>query len=264
MKTKTCFARAAAAFLLASSTLLLSGCGLRTSDTTYKMNLEIWGVFDDSDAFQQVIGKYKELNPNVGEVSYRKFAVDTYRQDLIEALAAGKGPDIFLVRNSWTPSFSDKIVPAPEGMMTERNYRDTFVDTVSDDFISNDNKILGVSLSVDSLALYYNEDLLNAAGIATPPKTWDEFQDDIRLLTRINSFGEITQAGAALGTAENINRSTDILSALFLQNGVLVPRGNSNELHLSSAAGVNALFYTQFSNPQVLSLYVEPLSSLFD
>ena len=249
------FFRIFAGVLLAGSVFALSGCGLRTSDTQYRMNLEVWGVFDDSDAFQQVIGKYKELNPNIGSLEYRKFGVDTYRQDLLNALAAGKGPDIFLIRNSWIPAFSDKIVSSPEGYIDERTYRNTFADAVSDDFISNDGKILGVALSADSLALYYNEDLLAAAGIARPPVTWDEFQDDVRLLTRINSFGEITQSGVALGTAANINRSTDVLSALFLQNGVLVPRGSSDELRLASAPGVNALsFYTQFANPTT-SLY---------
>lgn len=241
--------------LLGMVTLSLSGCGWRPNEPTYKMKLEVWGVFDDSDAFQEVIGKYKELNPNVAEISYRKFNVDTYRQDLLDALAAGNGPDIFLVRNSWTPAFADKIVVAPEGMIDERSFRNTFVDAVGDDFVTSEGKISGIALSTDSLSLYYNKDLLDAAGIASPPLSWDEFQDDVRLLTRINSFGEITQSGVALGTSANINRSTDVLSALFLQNGVLVPRGASDDLRLSGAAGVNALsFYTQFASP-TSSLY---------
>jgi len=241
--------------VLGMTVVSLSGCGFRTTDTSYRVDLEVWGVFDDSDALQQVIGQYKNLNPNVGSISYKKFSVDTYRQDLLDALAAGNGPDIFLIRNSWTPAFADKIVVAPDTLMDERSYRNTFVDTVGDDFVTNDGKIAGVALSVDSLALYYNKDLLGAAGITTPPATWDEFQNDVRLLTHINSFGEITQSGIALGTAGNINRSTDVLSAFFLQNGVIFPRAVSNDLHLSGAAGVNALsFYTQFANP-TSSLY---------
>ena len=249
------FLRIISVVTLGAMVLALSGCGLRQTDTKYKIDLEIWGIFDDSEALQQIIGQYKNLNPNVGNITYRKLAVDTYRQDLLDALAAGNGPDIFLVRNSWTPAFADKIVVAPDALMDERSYRNAFVDTVGDDFVTDDGKISGVALSADSLALYYNKDLLGAAGITAPPATWDQFQDDVRLLTRINSFGEITQSGAALGTAGNINRSTDVLSALFLQNGVLVPRGKSDELRLSGAAGVNALtFYTQFGNP-TSSLY---------
>ncbi|QQR77345.1 MAG: extracellular solute-binding protein [Candidatus Moraniibacteriota bacterium] len=252
---KKILARIFSGAILGAIVLLLSGCGLRQTDTAYKMNLEIWGIFDDSEALRQVIGQYKNLNPNVGNVTYRKLAVDTYRQDLLDALAAGNGPDIFLIRNSWTPAFADKIVMAPDTLIDERSYRNAFVDTVGDDFVTDEGKITGVALSSDSLALYYNKDLLGAAGITAPPATWDQFQDDVRLLTRINSFGEITQSGAALGTAGNINRSTDVLSALLLQNGVLVPRGNGRDLRLNAAAGVNALtFYTQFANP-TSSLY---------
>ncbi len=252
---KKILARIFSGAILGAIVLLLSGCGFRQTDTAYKINLEIWGIFDDSEALRQVIGQYKNLNPNVGNVTYRKLAVDTYRQDLLDALAAGNGPDIFLIRNSWTPAFADKIVMAPDTLIDERSYRNAFVDTVGDDFVTDEGKIAGVALSSDSLALYYNKDLLGAAGITAPPATWDQFQGDVRLLTRINSFGEITQSGAALGTAGNINRSTDVLSALLLQNGVLVPRGNGRDLRLNAAAGVNALtFYTQFANP-TSSLY---------
>ncbi len=235
--------------------LSLSGCGLRQTNTGYKINLEIWGVFDDSEALSQIIEQYKNLNPNVGSITYRKLSVDTYRQDLLDALAAGNGPDIFLIRNSWTPAFADKIIVAPDSLVDERSYRNAFVDTVADDFVTDGGKIAGIALSTDSLALYYNKDIFGAAGITTPPATWDQFQNDVRLLTHINSFGEITQSGVAMGTAENINRSTDVLSALFLQNGALIPRENETDLRLNTAAGVNALtFYTQFSDP-TSSLY---------
>ena len=252
---KKIFARVIAGVAFGMAVLSLSGCGLRQTDTKYKVDLEVWGVFDDSEALDQIIGQYQNLNPNVGRIAYRKFAVDTYRQDLLDALAAGNGPDIFLIRNSWTPAFLDKIVVAPDSLMDERSYRNAFVDTVGDDFVTDEGKVAGVALSADSLALYYNKDILGAAGIATPPATWEQFQDDVRLLTRINSFGEITQAGAAMGTAENINRSTDVLSALFLQNGVLVPSRSGADFNLDASAGINALtFYTQFANP-TSSLY---------
>lgn len=228
--------------------LTLSGCGLRDETSSYVVNLEIWGVFDDTDAYQETITAYRNLNPHV-RITYRKFPVDTYRQDVLDALAAGNGPDIFLVRNSWTPAFSDKIVAAPAKMIDERTFRDAMVDVAADDFVS-DGAVFGVPLSVDSLGLYYNKDLLGAAGIPAPPATWEEFSEDVRLLTRIDSFGNITQSGAAFGTSENINRSTDVLNALFLQNGLELPLGKSGYLRLATSAGSNALdFYTQFASP---------------
>ena len=205
-------------------TLLLSGCGFRETNQPYKVDLEVWGVFDDSDAYAEVFSQYKRLNPHVGEIIYRKFLVDTYRQDPLDALAAGNGPDIFLIQNTWTPQFLDKVVPAPDYIADERIFREIFVDVVAKDFLTPDQKILGAPLSVDTLALYYNKDLFNAAGITTPPATWEEVVANVGKLTQIDGFGVINQSAIALGTAAdpigNINRATDILTTLFFQSGV--------------------------------------------
>jgi len=163
--------------VLFGSMTILSGCGLRDNSqgTPYSMPLEVWGVFDDSDAYTPLFQQYRGVNPFIGNISYRKFGEETYKKELLSALAAGNGPDIFAIRNSWMGEFQDKIVPAPEYQVTEKEVRDHFVDVVAYDFIDpSDQKIYGLPLSVDSLALYYNRDIFNAAGITTPPKTWQE------------------------------------------------------------------------------------------
>lgn len=226
----------------------LSGCGFRSSGVEgYKVSLEIWGVFDDSDVYTQAITEYKKINPYVGEIQYRKLSPETYKEDLINALAAGKGPDIFMIRNSWREPFEDKTAPAPEGLITEKAYREAFVDVVSSDFIGTENKIYGIPLSVDSLALYYNKDMFNAAGISRPPETWDEVMEAIRKLTVLDQFGSITRSGIALGTGTNINRSSDILTALMLQFGVELD-SNHNQSNFFSQLSADALeYYAQFS-----------------
>jgi len=201
------------------SILIISGCGCAPTTKRYKVDLEVWGVMDDSDAYQEIFKTYHELNPNVGEINYKKQRIETYQQDLIDALASGKGPDIFLVHNTWIPTFSNKIMAAPKTILTEQKFRQDFVDVAANDFVSDGN-VLAVPLSVNSLALYYNKDLFNAAGITAPPKTWDEFLVDTEKITKINAMGEINPSGAALGTAYNINRSTDVLNLLMLQSGV--------------------------------------------
>lgn len=235
--------------LIVAASTVLSGCGFKKSAPKYKVELEIWGVFDDSDAYSSIISAYRKMNPYVTDIRYKKFNVDTYKQDLLDALASGKGPDIFLIRNSWTPSFQDKIVAAPDAMINERDFRNAFVDVAADDFVGDDKKVYGAPLSVDSLALYYNKDLLNAAGITTPPATWDEFARDAALLTRLDAFGNVIQSGAAMGTGYNINRSTDILSALMFQNGVPFWEKDTQDVNFGYTKGESALkFYTQFAD----------------
>lgn len=226
----------------------LGGCGFKNSNSdSYKVDLEVWGVFDDSDAYAELFAEYKKINPFIGEIRYRKLQPENYQSELLNALAANKGPDIFMIRNAWVPDFTDKIEPAPENY-TEKTYREAFVDVVASDFIGTDKKIYGVPLSVDSLGLYYNKDLFNAAGIVKPPTTWEELASDAALLTKINGDGSFVQSGVALGTANNINRSTDILTAMMFQMGAEFG-DNQASVSLSNENSRKALeFYTQFAN----------------
>lgn len=208
------------AFLALAMIPFFSGCGSEAAP--YTVNLEIWGVFDDSTVFNEIIGQYKNLNPYVGEIKYKKFSQDSYARELLDALASGQGPDIFLINNSWLPSYINKLEPAPTPLISEQDIKNNFPDTVASDFVDS-GKVYATPLSVDSMALYYNKDMFNAAGITSAPKTWQEFNEDVRKLTIVDAVGNIQQSGAAIGTARNVNRASDLLSLLMYQNGVEMP-----------------------------------------
>lgn len=253
-------------FFILGGVLLLGGCGCKQANPhQYNLKLEVWGLFDNQDAFFEIIENYRRINPNISDISYRKMSPDTYKQDLVEALASGQGPDIFLIQNNWLPSFADKIIPAPASIFTEQKFRNDFVDVAANDFL-NQGKIYAVPLSVDTLGLYYNKDLFNEAGITAPPKNWTEFMDVVGRLTKINrTDNSIIRSGAAIGTScisgganNNINRCTDILNLLMLQNGTVMADPPAKRALFdqivkngdqSISPGENALnFYTQFAN----------------
>ncbi|MFC1623224.1 ABC transporter substrate-binding protein [Patescibacteria group bacterium] len=245
--------------LISVVSISLSGCIFKEKTPDVKVDLEIWGVFNEGNDFSDAIRAYKEINPFVGEIKYRKFATGDYKKDLIDALAAGNGPDIFMINNSWIAEFENKVTVAPDDILVEKEFRENFVDAVVTDFLSLDGKILATPLSVDSLALYYNKDIFNANGVTSPPKTWDEFVEISRKITKVNDFGDIIQSGAAMGSVSNINRSTDIINLLLFQNGVKMPTRQSPEMNLTkttqsgeqvTSSGTNAIeFYTRFANP---------------
>ena len=232
--------------LLVAATIF-SGCGCKQKVATYKVNLEIWGVADDSDAYSEIISNYRKLNKNIGDITYKKKDFTTYRSELLDAMASGKGPDIIMIHNTWMSGFSNKIVPAPKEILNEQIYRKNFVDVCAADFIDKGD-IYAVPLTVNSLALYYNKDLFNAAAITSPPKTWDDFSNDVIKLTHVDSMGAISQSGAAMGTAYNINRSTDILNLLMFQNNVAMSNDVGGGGFSDGAGSRNALdYYTQFA-----------------
>jgi multiple sugar transport system substrate-binding protein len=182
---------------------------------------------------------------------------DTYKQDLVDAMAAGQGPDILLVHSRWIPNFMDKIYPAPVEIIGEQKMKSNFVDIVVDDFLI-DGSVYAAPLSVDSMALFYNKDLFNMAGITNPPKNWDEFADVARRLTKIDENGQIIQSGAAMGTAYNINRAVDVLNLLMMQKKTEMINDvrTAAVFNKRSGAGNNSYspgedafrFYTQFAD----------------
>ncbi len=247
--------------LLLTVVPVLSGCGLiKEPSKDYQVFLEIWGVFDDSADYSELFTEYQKMNPLIAGIRYRKFTIDEYERELINALASGKGPDIFMINNAWLPDYYDKIAPAPPELISEKLYRQTFADVVVEDNLV-EGKIVGVPLSADALALYYNKDLFNAAGITSPPRTWQDFNSAVEKLTVIDKYGNIVQSAAAMGTARNINRSVDILTLLMMQSGVEMtdPSGGSATFMQATVkdadgrfvpAAVRALeFYTDFAKP---------------
>lgn len=222
--------------------------------------LEFWGVFDDLTVMEDSIKAYTTVNPNI-DINYTVFPFADYEAAVLNALAAGRGPDIWMIHHTWLPKHIDKLEPAPSRIAGEEEpffsiarYEREFVDVAASDLLAND-QIWGMPLYIDTLALYYNKDLFGSAGIALPPRTWTEFSEIVpKLVTKDENFN-IVRAAIPLGTARNVNRSTDILMMLMIQNGVQMtgPQGRSATFANSvdgQPVGENALtYYTDFAMP---------------
>lgn len=223
-----------------------------------QVTLEFWGLFDDSAAWQPIFDAYRKNNNNIF-FNYVQMNPDTYEQDLIEAIASGKTPDIIMFRSSWLAKHGNKISPLPETLMSLRSFQETFPDVATVDFVSQ-NKIYALPVWTDVLAMFYNKDLFNTAGIATPPKTWDDFIKVVQKLSDKDKFGNLTKSGAAIGTANNVNNAADILSLLMLQAGTKMISDDGKEAAFDESItvggsaynpGESALrFYTDFASPK--------------
>lgn len=245
------------------------------------ITLNYWRVWDSSDAFDNIIQVYQSIHPNI-TIKYKELRYDEYERELIDAFAEGRGPDIFSIHAGWSRRYQNKIKPLPEQItmaypvvkgtikkeqtvelstnksLSLEQLRDDFVPAVYDTAVIN-NQIYGLPLSVDTMALFYNRDLLNNAGITEIPRYWnDDFLQDIKKLTKKNDQGDIVQAGIALGTSDNIERYSDILSLLMMQNGAeMIDAQGRVSFHKKMTGsssdyspGMEALrFYTDFANP---------------
>ncbi len=237
--------------------LVLSNIGVGQQQTA---TLQFWGTFDDAKSYDSAISAFEQQNPGI-HIVYRQFNFEDYEKQLIDSFAAGAGPDIWLMHNTWLPKHGDKIQPLLQTMqgqktqpLTFKDFQDQFVDVAVGD-LALGGEIYALPVYVDTLALYYNKDIFNTLGITTPPSTWDEFNDDVEKITAIDDKGNITRSAAAIGTARNINRSTDILSLLMLQSGVKMTDAEHTSATFSRAVeGVSVgetsvQYYADFANP---------------
>lgn len=281
--------------LLIFALFITMGQGCSGGDETVEaepVTLEYWRVFDGEDAFEDIIADYEALHPNV-DINYTKLRFDEYEDELLRAMAEGRGPDIFTIHNTWMGEYQSRILPMPSSLTVTyeeqrgslrretvtvareettpsmRNLSDTFVDQVLEDVVLEyqpdpkleaQERVYGLPLSVDSLALFYNKDLFNAAGVATPPVMWseDDFYAKVAALTQYDAAGEVQQSAIAMGRSDNVERATDIVSLLMMQvdTEMVDERGRINFQNVPASAEegtfptLNALqFYTDFADP---------------
>lgn len=218
--------------LVAISATFFSGCFQKEAPVkttaTGPVELVYYKMFDDEDVMRPLIQQYQASNPGV-QITYRKFEnLEEYEDLIINELAEGEGPDIFSVPNSWFLPNTKKLTPAPSDLVPTDAFEATFVSVAADDLILRDpsdgiEKVYGIPLMVDTLALYYNqeayEDKVPSRG--RPASTWAELQEDVFKLTKKDqSFERFEVAGIAMGRSDNIARATDILLMLMVQHDI--------------------------------------------
>src|SRR3989339_551830 len=172
-----------------------AGCSNNSSGASASkaVELSIWRVFDEDNSFDDIISTYRILHPNV-KIDYKKLRYDEYKEEVIRAIAEGEGPDILSIHNTWMGEFKDLLQPMPstidvsyletrgtlrketvlvsqeEPTMSMKALKQQFLGLVVDDVVwpyqpdpklDPEDRIYGLPLAVDTLALYYNADLLS-------------------------------------------------------------------------------------------------------
>lgn len=222
-------------------------------------NLEMWGIYDSPQVINNLISNFHRAHPNINIIYTQKDPASYYR-DLIESFANNKAPDIFFLFGNWVPLFENKISGLDLKKDPDFNLRtlnEIYPQIVQDDLVSRDS-LLGIPMSIDTLALYYNKDIFDYYKIPQPPQSWQDILNLIPKLRKINPQGQITRAAIALGTTNNINWSTDILSALMMQlNPEMVDKQNAlflfnNPLKNGGLIPAQEALkaYTQLADPQ--------------
>lgn len=259
--------------------VVVVGAACRRSNTLAPPNpvtLTIWRSEDQPADFEQLTEQYTAQYPYV-TFAFKTLTGDEYEDALFSAWSKGEGPDIFSVPNMRLGKFREFISPMPaevklktvstvtklgrKQQVVEENtrtlpvasvIRNDFVDVVASDVVAND-QVYGLPLSMDTMVLYYNRDIMNRAGVAVPPTTWEEFRDAVQSMVVLDNERAVVQPAAALGAAENVPHFFDLLSVLMMQNGTVMEQnsratfaGETEDKRFPAIESVD--FYRKFSD----------------
>ena len=188
--------------------ILVTGKHQTTTVSSMPNTLVVWDYNNEKAAYDPVITGFQQAK-NV-KVQYIVKNPSSYFEDTVNAMAAGTGPDVWIVPANILPQYKDKLTPMPNGGFANSKaklsdveaYQNLYPPVVSQDNIY-DNKIYGVPLSMDTLKLYVNtaltgtaySDYYNAhrsdsnlsqlATVISQPQSWDDIVTADKIITNL-------------------------------------------------------------------------------
>jgi raffinose/stachyose/melibiose transport system substrate-binding protein len=191
--------------VLAAVVLSFAGCAGKKDDGTVK--LVNWTMWNESEPQGQVIARAAEaFTGETGIVVDINFNGRDIRKTLQPALDAGETIDLFdedieRVANTWgdyllpLDEYVAKSYPATEGQPFGAVVNQTLMDLARE---LGGGSIKNIPYQPSAFVTMYNKDLFNQAGIAAPPKNWEEMLDACAKLKAIGVAG-ITVDDADMG-----------------------------------------------------------------
>src|SRR5690606_28177978 len=130
------------------------------------VTIEYWQYFFEprQTAMNMLIEQFEEANPDIDVVHNSEIPYDNFRDEIAASAPAGVGPDVVSLFYGWIPQFVDAgyLIPLPEEAFPAEWIESYFSPMVAE------SKFLGeywaIPTAVRSLALFYNIDMLEAAG----------------------------------------------------------------------------------------------------
>ncbi len=247
-------------FFIFLGVILFAGFG-GEDDARSIGSVTIWGTVDEN-IIDKLLSDLRREDKAFAGVKYEEVNEAGFDEELAEALASGRGPDVFILSQYSILKHENKIFPIPYQNYPIRDFKDKFIE--EGELYLGGNGVLGLPFIVDPLVMYWNRDIFSREGISVPPKNWEEFfalsneitkkDDNLNILTSLISFGEF----------RNVNHAKEIISTLVMQAGSPITTRRDGEIDVVLAKkseqgkiipAEEALdFFTQFSNP-VKSVY---------
>ncbi|MGH1397224.1 MAG: ABC transporter substrate-binding protein [Trichormus sp.] len=190
--------------LLLIGILTVSGCqtirsGVEGSQVT---NITFWhGVNPppNRDVLQRLVDKFNQTHPNIHVESLYVGQQDQQMPKILAAVVGNAPPDLLW----FNPTITGQLVElgaliSIDEMLSKSPVKDD-IDPALYSSMEYQGKLWSVPFATNNVGIFYRPSLFQAAGITTTPRTWEEFRQVAKKLTRdINGDGEVDQYGMFL------------------------------------------------------------------
>jgi multiple sugar transport system substrate-binding protein len=207
-----------------------------------KVTIEYWQYFYQSkqDLVNSLILDFQKQNPNIEIVHNSTIPYEQYQQKLAAAAPAGQGPDVVNLYYGWLGKYTQSgyLQELPVDAFSPATLEKDFFPVVQGAKLQG--KYWGVPTAVRTLALFYNKDILTAAGLDanTPPTTWEELVDTALKTTKRGSDAKLETAGFAWGPEGQGHQWWR--EALNRQNGLTPMSADLKKLNWTDPKGIEA------------------------
>ena len=216
----------------------------------------VWGSLDPS-AFDEVFSIIRDNDKNFSAVEYYDIDPRNFENQLVNAIAEGRSPDLILLPHDQLVTLRAKLTPISYETLSMRDFRDRYVDGA--EIFARPDGVYALPIMVDPLVLYWNRDLFASNGLAQAPTTWEQLVGTtLPALTVRDTSRNILRSAIAFGEFRNVENAGAVLSMLLLQSGSrMVEEGDRGYVvALNESIGgtgrppmeAATQFYTDFSN----------------
>jgi ABC-type glycerol-3-phosphate transport system substrate-binding protein len=177
-----------------SAVAFTSGCTSTGGDDGV-VTLEFWSFYAGSEAdfVAQWVDDYNASHEDV-KINHTVVSQSEYTTTLIPtALANGSAPDILYVEPATFTKYAESGALADLSSYYTDDLKADILPAVLDS-ASYDGKLLALPMELETLGLFYDEDLLASEGIE-PPITWDELSSAAEKLTTDERYGLVLPVG---------------------------------------------------------------------
>lgn len=154
----------------ATATVMIAGCAGSTGSDDGTVTLR-YGLWDSNQlpAYQQCAANFAESTGGNIQVSVEQFGWDDYWSKITTGFVSGDNFDVFTSHVAYYPEFqrNDQVLPLDEYIARDNVDLTIYQDGLLELWQNDEGVQFGLPKDFDTVALFYNEQLADAAGLSS-------------------------------------------------------------------------------------------------